>query len=165
MKTCAFTGGRPERFSWGEDESDADCLALKSKIAETLKGLLKEGYTHFISGMARGADTYCAEQVLKLKEHGAPVTLECAIPCPEQTKGWSIGAHMRWQSIIDRADKLTVVSPHYTRFCMSKRNAYMVENSDAVLAVWNGAQHGGTYNTIKTAQRLGVPLKIIEYKS
>lgn len=36
---------------------------------------------------------------------------------------------------------------------MQKRNEYMVDNSDIVIAVWDGTK-GGTYNCVKYAQKL-----------
>ena len=30
--SCAFTGHRPGKLPWGEDESDLRCIALKAKL-------------------------------------------------------------------------------------------------------------------------------------
>ena len=35
---------------------------------------------------------------------------------------------------------------------MQKRNKYMVDQSDLVIAVWDGKKVGGTWNTIKYAK-------------
>ena len=43
---------------------------------------------------------------------------------------------------------------------MQLRNQYMVDNSDLVLAIWNGKESGGTWNTIKYARKQG---KKIQY--
>ena len=48
----------------------------------------------------------------------------------------------------------------YYRGCMHKRNRYMVDKADLVLAVWNGVCSGGTWETIKYARKNG---KIIRY--
>ena len=37
---------------------------------------------------------------------------------------------------------------------MQKRNRYMVDNSDIVIAVWDGTP-GGTENTVRYAEKLG----------
>jgi len=37
---------------------------------------------------------------------------------------------------------------------MQKRNDWMVDNSDAVIAIWNGAP-GGTANTVEYARKSG----------
>ena len=42
---------------------------------------------------------------------------------------------------------------------MSKRNKYMVDKADHVIAVWNGQQNGGTWNTIKYVKKCNNPLE------
>lgn len=44
---------------------------------------------------------------------------------------------------------------------MEKRNNYMVNKSDVVIAVWNGTA-SGTYNTIKLCKKNGKKLKVIK---
>ena len=78
--TCCFTGHRPDKLPWGEQEEDPRCLALKRKLADALERAFQDGYRHFISGMARGADLYFAEAVLKLRESYPEITLEGARP-------------------------------------------------------------------------------------
>ena len=34
--TCCFTGHRPDKLPWGEDETDPRCLALKQRLAAAL---------------------------------------------------------------------------------------------------------------------------------
>lgn len=161
--TCCFTGNRPAHFPWGGDETDLRCIRLKSEIKSAIEQLVEKGYTRFISGMAQGADTFCAEAVLEIKGSRPFIVLECALPCPEQTKGWERSAVQRYNNILDRADKITTVSPYYTRYCMMKRNAYMVDNADLVLAVWDAKESGGTFNTVQKARRDGKKLQIVGY--
>ena len=47
---------------------------------------------------------------------------------------------------------------------MQKRNRYMVDNSDLVLAVWNGEKRGGTWYTIDYALKKGKPVRYIMLK-
>ena len=35
--TCCFTGHRPNKLPWGEDERAPRCLALKARLAELLE--------------------------------------------------------------------------------------------------------------------------------
>ncbi len=163
MKTCCFTGSRPESFPWREDEDDPRCLELKRQIFVAVSELVGNGYFRFISGMARGADIFCAEAVIELMGEMEGITLECAIPCPEQARSWSKFWKARRESVMSKADKVVTLCPHYTDFCMAKRNEYMVENSDFVLAVWGGQTYGGTYGTIQKARKADKPLKIIRY--
>lgn len=65
--TCCFTGHRPDKLPWGEDETDPRCLSLKQRLAAALEDIYWDGVRHFICGMARGADLYFAEAVLALR--------------------------------------------------------------------------------------------------
>ena len=62
------------------------------------------GYTYFISGMALGIDMICAEIVLKLKKKYKNIILECAIPCLNQEKQWSLSEQERYRKILHKAD-------------------------------------------------------------
>ncbi len=117
--------------------------------------------TNFIAGMALGADLDFAEIVLKL-QHKYPVTLECAIPCPSQTYKWNEKDILRYEKIKKQADKVTLVSKCYTPECMLKRNRYMVDKSELIIAVFNGIQKGGTWYTINYAKKENKHIEIIE---
>lgn len=163
MKTCCFTGSRPESFPWKENESDFRCVELKKQIFAAVSSLADDGYCRFISGMARGADIFCAEAVIELMREREGITLECAVPCPEQARSWSKLWKDRREAVLERAGNVVVLCPHYTNFCMAKRNEYMVDSSDFVLAVWGGQTYGGTYGTIQKAKRAEKLVKIIRY--
>ncbi len=160
MKTCAFTGHRPKGL--GYPESDRRCVALK----ETLRALIirmmeEEGVTHFISGMAQGVDMYAAEIVLELKKQHPQITLECAIPYEEQAAHWSAALRDRYFSIAERCDQETMLQTHYTRDCLMKRNKYMVEHADMVLAVCNMRRRSGTRQTVWFAQNRRKPVWLV----
>ena len=61
-----------------------------------------------------------------------------------------------------RADKVTFVSEEYSSDCMLKRNRYMVDKSELVIAVFNGTKSGGTWYTINYARRSGKQVEIID---
>ena len=134
MKTCAFTGHRPKGL--GYPESDERCTALKRCIHSLIVRMIEEeGVTHFISGMAQGVDLYAAEIVLELKEQYPQITLECAIPYERQAVRWPAALRERYFSIASKCDKETMLQRQYTRDCMKKRNQYMVDCAEVVLAV------------------------------
>ena len=68
--TCCFTGHRPEKLPWREDEGDPRCLELKARLAGAVEAAYEKGMRHFLCGMARGADFYCCEAALALRERG-----------------------------------------------------------------------------------------------
>ena len=138
-KTCAFTGHRPQSLPFGFDESDKRCTSLKSVMRDQIVALIEnEGVTHFITGMALGVDMYAAEIVLDLKSKYPHITLESAIPCETQAIKWSVASRERYYNIAAKCDKETMLQREYTSDCMDKRNRYMVDHADYILAVWNG---------------------------
>ena len=131
--TCCFTGHRPEKLPWGDDEADPRCRALKRKLADAVEAAYEEGMRHFICGMARGCDLFFAEAVLALRERRGDVTLEAAV-----------------------CDLETLIQERYSPGCMLRRNRYMVDHSALVIAVYDGAG-GGTRQTLEYAMRQKVP--------
>lgn len=151
MKTCCFTGHRPQKLGYGENS--IQCDELKNRLEELIIELIeKEGVTHFISGVALGVDTYAANIVLKLKSNYPMITLECAIPCETQAVKWNERDRDIYYDLLSKSDKETLLQQKYTSDCMQKRNEYMVDNSDCVIAVWNG-KPSGTGNTVKYARK------------
>lgn len=161
-KTCCFTGHRPDKLPWGEDESDPRCLRLKRAVAQAVEDVYISGVRHFITGMARGCDLYCAEAVLALREAEAVITLECARPCETQADSWPAGERARYQTILDRCNYETLVQHHYDRFCMLRRNRYMVDRSGLLIAIYNGVPKGGTFQTLAYAMQKGLTVHTID---
>ena len=165
-KTCCCTGHRPKGFPYpyGIDEQKHKeyLLRLKQKI---LIAVNDYGITHFISGMALGVDMDFAEIVLNLRdEERYPVTLECAIPCPDQALKWNAKDKLRYESILIRADEINLISNRYTPDCMLKRNRYMIDNSEIVIAAFNGIEKGGTWYTINYAKKENKTILLVDLR-
>lgn len=163
MKTLCVTGHRPKDLPWNKyNPNDKVRLAYLEKMRKIISDCIEEGYSHFISGAALGVDTDFALTVLSLKERYEHITLELAIPCPDQNKFWTSEECNRYFDLQKRADKVTLLSESYTPYCMQRRNEYMVDKSDCVLCCYNGSKSGGTYNTIKYANKTHKPIIIID---
>lgn len=68
----------------------------------------------------------------------------------------------RYDVILSVADIIKLVSDEeYKPWLMQKRNEYMVNLSDKIIAVWNGSK-SGTQNCIKYATKLGKEIIRIE---
>ena len=159
--TCCFTGYREYKLPWGSDENDPRCRKLQQQIFDTVDAVYADGIRHFICGMARGVDTYCAEIVLALRPQYPDLTLEAAIPCPSQCGGWTPEQQARWQALVERCDYETVVQDHYSAGCMQRRNRYMVDHAQRLIAVFDG-QEGGTRRTVEYAMRRGLEIVYVD---
>ena len=161
MKTCAFTGHRPQHLPFGMNENDERCTDLKETLKEQIINLIEtEDVTHFITGMALGIDLYAAELVLDLKARYPSITLESAIPCETQAVKWLAAQRERYYDIAAQCDKETMLQCHYSPDCMDKRNRYMVDHADYILAVWNGCP-SGTGNIVRYAYKKGKSIIVI----
>ena len=107
------------------------------------------GWTHCISGVARGFDTWVAEEVLDLRRK-KKIILECAIPFPGQADSWVKADQKRRYNILTATDKAVITSEQYNRGCFFTRNRYMVDNADVVVCAFNG-KSGGTAYTVDYA--------------
>ena len=150
---CCFSGPRPKKYPW---RSDKECEA---RIAEKLKIAVQEaigrGYRHFISGMAAGFDMLAAKIVLQMRENmpGKGITLEAAIPFPDQPRRWKKQTKREYESILSRCDKVHFIADAFSVAAYQERDRYMAERSSLLIAV-PGKPNGGTARTIAFAERL-----------
>ena len=158
--SCSFTGHRPEKLPWGEDERDPRCLDLKRRLEEAVEEAYEAGCRHFLCGMARGADFYFCEAVLALREGHPEVTLEAVSPCEEQAARWSERDRDRYFALVAACDGETMVQRRYDRGCMLRRNRYLVDHAARLIAVYDGML-GGTMYTISYAMKQGLALNIL----
>lgn len=160
MKTAAFSGPRPEKLPFAPGDVAA-FERLGNAIEEQLYLLINRGYTRFFSGMSRGVDLIAAERVLGLRVGGADVFLAAAVPFRGQQDDWEPEDRAEYKRIIELSDVQVVLSEAFTPRCYSRRNCYMVEQADLLLAVYDGRSGGGTEQTIGYAAKKGIPITLI----
>ena len=157
--TAAFTGHRPQHLKNGDNENSSEILQIKDRLYRAICTACDEGFNSFISGMSLGADIWAAEAVLALREERPGISLECAVPCAVQADRWSRPEQIRYRSLLDRADKVTILSERYYAGCMFRRNCYMVDRSSLLIAVYSGKAGGGTSQTVQYALRRGIRIE------
>lgn len=155
--TVSFTGHRPDKIAGYSASPRGVEVALRKALAEEIKRLCEEGATTFVSGMAPGVDLWAADEVLRLRAEGrigGNVRLVLAVPYPNFER--SFGAEWRplYRSIEELADEEIFTSQGYYRGCYHRRNDYLAERADVLLAYYEGAE-GGTRYTIRRAEELG----------
>lgn len=161
---CCVTGHRSKGFPFPRDDCHIEYIDYIYTLRMEIERLLREDYRDFICGMAEGADLDFAQEVLTFRMDEDNITLEAALPYPiQESKRKTVYSEMR-DDLIFECNRKTLVSPYYHKGCMQKRNQYMVDKSDIVLAIWNGENRGGTWNTIQYAQAKGKPIRYILLK-
>lgn len=134
------TGHRPNKLGGYSDEN----LERLKNIA--LNYLKDKKVEKVISGMALGWDTALALAALELE-----IPLECAVPFEGQESKWVKKSRDLYNDILSKADEVTYVCDGgYAAWKMQVRNKYMVDNSDLLLAMFNGTS-GGTKNCVDYA--------------
>ena len=146
--TACCTGHRPKGFPFIYGGSSEKYFAYLHELEKmVLKAINEYGVTHFITGMAEGADLDFAEIVLLLRKKYKTIKLECAIPYDTQICGLDWENYYRYERILKLANEVNYITKTYQKGCCLKRNRYMVDKSDFVIAVYNGQEKGGTYYT------------------
>lgn len=143
----AATGHRPDKLGgYGYD-----VLNKLTYLAE--KYLDEVDPDKIISGMALGWDMAWANAGIRL---GYPVI--AAVPFEGQERMWRNESKKDYFKLLDQCSEIIYVSdPGYAVWKMQKRNEWMVDNCDIVVALWNGTQ-GGTANCIKYANKVNKPI-------
>ena len=138
-KTCCVTGHR--------DIPEEQMDRIQKLLRQEILAAIEDGYTHFISGFATGADLLFAVIIAELKEI-YPITLEAAIPYPGRMKT----PDETFQRLIRCCDTVKIHSDSYFKGCYMRRNRYLVDQSQRVIAVYDGRPTGGTAATVRYAK-------------
>lgn len=135
----AATGHRPNKLGGFNKATDARLFRLAQWF---FKGMRPD---YVISGMAMGWDMAFAEAAI-----AARIPVVAALPFPEQAVRWPQSAIDRHNEILRRAVHVELVRPAYSPSALQKRNEWMVDQSDRIVALWDGSG-GGTGNCIRYA--------------
>ena len=117
---------------------------------------------HFtiVSGMALGVDQLFAEICIS-----SGIPLIAAVPFIGQESAWPAPSQGIYKRILSGAAQTIVVCEGgYAAFKLQRRNEWMVDHCDKLLAVWDGAS-GGTGNCVAYAEKVGKPIERINPKN
>lgn len=131
----ALTGHTTARLR-GKDTEVADWLKI------VLTDLFIGEEDELLCGGAEGADTLFGECAF-LFPH---VKLKLCLPI-KGYRGHALDA------LKERANDIFWVSEVWDKGLNTKRDRYMVDNCDVLLAVWDGIKDGGTWRTIQYAMK------------
>ena len=152
LHRCCFTGHRPEKLNSTEEE-------IKKALLVEVNNAIHDEYITFISGMARGVDIWAAELVLELRNSGAPIHLICAMPFNDFEQRWPVAWQQRYKTILQSADLVRFIAKEYHISTYQRRNEWMIDHSNRVIAVYNGSS-GGTRNALEYAQKKEIETRL-----
>jgi hypothetical protein len=174
MVICA-TGHRSDKLGCGKGDDwsskSPKLQPARKQIEEKLRAILDfqvlAGETKFelISGMALGVDQLFFSVGHQLRkeyaEQGIAIVLTAAVPCIEQDGIWKDDCKISYAAMLKAADKKVRISNkkyENDKGCMQRRNRFMVDNADMVLAYHDGSE-GGTKNCIDYAKSVGAVIE------
>jgi uncharacterized phage-like protein YoqJ len=119
------------------------------------KFLIEHKPCRMISGMALGWDTAMAEACIRCN-----VPFAAAVPFEGQEKQWPESAQARYRTLLQWAECVQIVTPgkDHGVFAFHVRNMWMVDSTDAVIALWDGSAKGGTAHCVDYARRTRKPV-------
>ena len=156
-KTVCFSGHRPEKLP----ESSSVIKVLKSLLYKEIIDSMENGYDTFVTGLARGVDLWAGDIILKLKAQGKNIKLVAAAPYKGHGSKFYGADKFILGNIMLYADEVVYISEKYTKWCLLKRNEYMVDRSGKLIAMVSDYK-SGTGATIRYAQKKGIVTKIID---
>lgn len=137
----AGTGHRPQRLGGYSETVNNKLRKLITKELEKLRP------NRVISGMALGFDMALAEAAINLD-----IMVVAAVPFEGQEEKWPERSQERYHNILKNCETIEYCSPPgYTPYKLQFRNRWMVDNCDALLALWDGG-NGGTCNCVRYAE-------------
>lgn len=140
----AGTGHRPNKLGGYSDQAKVRLVAVAFTALTHIRPRL------VITGMALGWDT-----ALAIAAYGLGIPYLAAVPFEDQDCQWPAQSRVIYREILANAERVVqVCEPGYAAWKMQRRNGWMVQNCDQVLAMWDGTD-GGTANCVHTARGLG----------
>ncbi len=159
--TVCFTGHRPEKLPFDEKSHCDEIALLKKQLKDEILKCIKDGYTTFITGVARGIDLWAGVIVGNLKTEYPNIKLVCAVPY--KNFGKSLKGKDKWDLsfIMDISSEIHYMSEKYNPHCLKDRNEYMVDNSSRIIAVVKDYK-SGTGQTIRYAKKCGIDIVLLD---
>ena len=147
---CAFTGHRPEKLETPEEY-------VKEWLEKQIRQAVGDGYTDFISGMQRGVDLWAVEILLKLKTEGDNLRIIAACAFEGMDRSFDDDYKRLYREFLSVADEVNVILDRPTKYAYIKRDEWMVDHANRLIAVFTGAP-GGTKKTVEYAQKKGIEI-------
>ena len=146
IKACSFTGHRtiPARHK----KNIQDLLMRAGEYAYT------RGVRSFYAGGAVGFDTLAARAVISFRMTHPDLRLILVLPCKNQSEKWGNAEVSAYEYTLSLADEIVYTAEEYYEGCMKKRNSYLAESCDMLIA-YVGKKIGGSAQTLRMVEKLG----------
>ena len=137
----AVTGHRPNKLG-GFDAQEAH-RAIRRHMRDLLQ---KHDNPELISGGALGIDQMWIQVGLYLD-----LKITAVLPFKGYNEKWPLRSQIEYQELLDQCKEVRYIADEFSMAAYQKRNEWMVDNSDLLVAYWNGS-NGGTANCVQYAR-------------
>jgi len=160
--TVCFSGHRPEKLPGVGKCDNFKTKYIKKLLNEKIVESIEDGYTIFMSGMARGIDLWAANIIISLKSK-YEIKLICVKPT--ENHGYNFPSEDKYDLnyILEHADEIVCTSDNYSKGCYNIRNKFMIDNSSRLIAFVNNFR-SGTGQTINYAKKSNKDIVLIDLK-
>lgn len=141
-KIVAFAG---HRYEW-------HCIGVEEKLLKTIEELINKGYTTFYDGACGAFDKKCLHAVLELKHKYPNIKLIRILSYYHHEK-----EKYELPDYYDGSIYPDLESLHYKQV-ITKRNEWIVDNSDILVCHIEEIYKSGAYNTVKYARKINKPI-------
>lgn len=163
---CAVTGHRPSRFKFKYSEDYSLCKKIKRAMLEQFKRLYDEqGVRQYYVGGALGVDMWAGELILRLKEQPGygDIELVVVLPFEGHDAKWDERSKYRMAFLLRMCSDCVVIGKEDCRESYIKRNCYMVDHADYLVAVYDNERNlrSGTMQTVRYAEECKLTITFI----
>lgn len=153
-KGCCITGHK--------DLPESTRDAVKQKLRQEIESCIADGYLNFITGFLPGPEQWAAEVICELMPEHPGLTLEAVIPYKNYLVRLCRDRHTL--ELLQQCSVIRTLSRKFYRECIMNKNRFMVNNSDCMIAVYDGRDNDDTVFAMRHATVLERELHIIEIK-
>lgn len=145
-------------YTFPNKVTDKVTKLLRRTFNELSESILEPNLT-IITGMAIGTDMIAAQLAVDME-----LPFIAAVPFIGQEKVWPEEHQKQYKSLLKKAKEVKIVSEGgFAGWKLQKRNEWIVDNCDVLVAVWHHTQPAsGTYNCLKYARSIKKDTVIIE---
>lgn len=177
MYRIAFTGHRPDKlggYDWSSPVNRKIGLAMKKAILKEIRSVQETDFEFYFGG-ALGADQMAFEIVdfIAQQHPELNITKVLCVPFKDQPIKWVTSSKEKYLEQLEKAEKVVYVDKEegyhmnfpdgtYHPAKMLKRNEYMVDHCQTLIAIYNGDVGGGTFRCVEYAKKKGVNIVYVD---
>lgn len=130
---------------------------LADRLRDEIGRLAAAGVKEFAVSMDDGVGLLAANLVLRQKRNTPQVRLTCLLLWEEQAADWPEHVRDRWFNTIAKCDREELLETRRSPENLEKRDRWLRENCDGLLAVWDGGA-SPVWRTAAAAHTVGMPV-------